>query len=191
MSPVPGNNLSISGNNTDRVFIVDAGVTASLTGLTITGGYATPKVIDFNTQAGGGGILNLGTLTANQCTITGNVANQDIQTGGGVSNYGIFNATGTTFANNTVNGLANGGGGLAGNRVMAFQGFPGSTSTTTLVDCTFTQNNADGSRFGGGGALVDFQSSMTLPTVPSRATWPTTRPPRSSPEEGESGTLAV
>ena len=46
--------MTVSGNNASRVFQVDAGVTASISGLTITGG---------NSSGGGGGVLNYGTLS--------------------------------------------------------------------------------------------------------------------------------
>ena len=47
------------------MFDIDANVTATLSGLTITGG---------STQANGGGLYNAGTLTLLDCTISGNSA---------------------------------------------------------------------------------------------------------------------
>jgi hypothetical protein len=158
----PGNNVTISGNNADRVFIVDAGVTASFRGLTITQGYATPKIVDFTVSAGGAGILNLGTLTVSQCSITGNLINLTTQIGAGVDNFGTFTATATTFAYNTANGPAIGGAGLAGISTLPVGQFKGSTSSTTLVDCTVSQNNAGGSLFGAGGAFLDIGSSLNV-----------------------------
>jgi hypothetical protein len=64
----PGANLlSVSGNNASRVFQVDANVTASISGLTITCG----------TTDHGGGLLNYGTATLTNCTVSGNTANLD------------------------------------------------------------------------------------------------------------------
>ena len=61
----PAAGLTVSGGGLSRVFQVDAGVTASLSGLTITGGSA----------ASGGGLYNDGgTTTLTNVTISGNTA---------------------------------------------------------------------------------------------------------------------
>ena len=58
--------VTIDGGGMSRVFQVDLGVTATLSGLTITGGSASDR---------GGGIYNMGgILNLNDCTITGNYA---------------------------------------------------------------------------------------------------------------------
>ena len=58
--------MTVSGGGTSRVFQVDAGVTASISGLTITGGNA-----GYST---GGGLYNDGTATLTNCTVSGNSA---------------------------------------------------------------------------------------------------------------------
>ena len=80
--------VTISGNNASRVFKVDSGVTASISGLTITGGSAS----------NGGGLANYGgNLTLTNCTLSGNSASY----GGGVASTG----GGTlTLTNCTVSG---------------------------------------------------------------------------------------
>ena len=65
--------LSISGNNGTGVFSVASGVTASITGLTITGGLA---------PGSGGAVDNSGTLSLSNLAVTGNSAGF----GGGVAN---------------------------------------------------------------------------------------------------------
>src|SRR6516225_10647594 len=56
----PGANLlSVSGNNTNRVFLVDANVTATISGLTISGGSSG--------NDSGGGVQNKGTLNLADC----------------------------------------------------------------------------------------------------------------------------
>ena len=57
--------MTISGGGTSRVFQVDSGVTASLSGLTITGG---------STSGYGGGLYNEGTAKLTDCTVSGNSA---------------------------------------------------------------------------------------------------------------------
>ena len=60
------------------MFQVDAGVTASISGLTITGG---------TTAGNGGGLYNDGgTATLTNCTVSGNSATGTAAGGGGVYN---------------------------------------------------------------------------------------------------------
>ena len=67
--------LTVKGDGTDPVFTVSAGMIATVSGLTITGGGG----------ASGGGISNAGTLTLDLDSITGNTATL---TGGGIWNSG-------------------------------------------------------------------------------------------------------
>ena len=62
--------LSINANHASRVFDIAAGVTASISGVTIENGMAP----DGSDSADGGGVYNRGTLTLHQSTITGNTA---------------------------------------------------------------------------------------------------------------------
>ena len=57
--------VTISGNNASQVFQVEASVTASISGLTITAG---------STTGNGGGLTNYGTLALTDCTVSGNSA---------------------------------------------------------------------------------------------------------------------
>ena len=60
----PKAGVTVSGGGLSRVFQVDGGVTASISGLTITGG---------NTPNNGGGLYNDGgTATLTNCTVSGN-----------------------------------------------------------------------------------------------------------------------
>jgi hypothetical protein len=63
--------LAISGANVFEVLKVNSGFTATVSGLTITGGFAGQ----------GGGIANAGNLTLNACSISGNSATS---IGGGI-----------------------------------------------------------------------------------------------------------
>src|SRR5262249_16479317 len=62
----PSAGVTISGNNSARVFAVNGSTTATLSGLTITHGNAG--------SGSGGGILNSGTLTVSASTFTGHSA---------------------------------------------------------------------------------------------------------------------
>jgi hypothetical protein len=66
----PAAGVTVSGGGLSRVFLVDASVTASLSGLTITGGHTT--VNGAGVVGAGAGVLNQGTATLTNCTISGN-----------------------------------------------------------------------------------------------------------------------
>ena len=124
------NLLTISGNDLNRVFQVGEGVTASLSGLTITGGSASGQY--------GGGLDNQGFATLTSCVISGNSA----QFGGGLANdYGTLKMSECTVSGNT----STLGGGLF------------SDGSATLTDCTLSDNDAlygGGSYSGGSIALT-------------------------------------
>ena len=107
----PAAGLTIVGG-TGRVLQVNGGVSATITGLTISGGSATA----------GGGLYNAGTVTLIDCTIMGDTAG----TGGGLYNRGT-----ATLEDCTITGdSASDGGGLA------------NTGALTLAECTVSGNTA-------------------------------------------------
>ena len=61
----PKAGVTVNGGGLSRVFQVDGLVTASLSGLTITGGKSASY---------GGGVYNYGSLTLTNCTVSGNSA---------------------------------------------------------------------------------------------------------------------
>ena len=136
------------------MFQIDGGVTASLSGLTISGGLATGH--------NGGGLLNYGTARLTDCTLSGNYAYaQDANPhdytlvggyGGGLDNLGTANLTGCTISGNSA--VHGSGGGLD------------NSGTANLTDCTLSGNYAP-----------------TAPawTIPARPAWPTARSPATSP----------
>jgi hypothetical protein len=131
----PAAGVTVSGDGTSRVFKVDAGVTASISGLTITGGKADV----------GGGVRNDGTLALTECTISGNCAQgRNKQGGGGVYDDGTLALTGCTITRNYAYGI---GGGLANH------------GTATLLGCTITNNSSAG----GGGGLSQFNPGNPSP----------------------------
>src|SRR6185503_6275963 len=85
-SAAPG--LTLSGNNSDRVFIVNAGTTATVKHLTVTKGYGFQLA---------GGILTNGSLTLDHVTLTENAMATnagDFWQGGG----GIYSGSGATLS---------------------------------------------------------------------------------------------
>jgi fibronectin-binding autotransporter adhesin len=122
--------LTISGDDSDRVFDLEPNVTASLSGLTITGGSSTYL---------GGGLYNLGTATLTDCVITRNFSSDFYLGGGGLVNKGTLTLVGCTISNNyATTGFDTSGAGMI-NDGMAW-----------LTDCTITGNT---SRYGDGAGM--------------------------------------
>jgi hypothetical protein len=111
----PGANLlTVSGNNSVEVFAIANGVTATITGQTISNGSAaygggidnagtltvTDSTVADNEAGEGGGIYNVGTLSVTSSTIDDNAASS----GGGISNAGTLNVTNSTIADNAAKG---------------------------------------------------------------------------------------
>ena len=156
----PNAGVTINGNYTtaglaNSVFKIDPGVTATLSGLTITGG---------NNGDYGGGVDNQGTVTLIDCTISGNA-------GGGFDNFGTATLTGCTISGNPAGqryaggGVASDGGSttltdctISGNSA----GFGGGgvwsyDATTTLTGCTISGNSA-----AAGGGVINYSGTTTL-----------------------------
>jgi hypothetical protein len=153
----PGaSSLTLSGNNTDRVFLVgqifsqNLSLVVSLSGLTVADGNVVSSSSNY-----GGGLLNFGTLTVNNCTISSNAAGST--GGGGIYNVGALTLNGCTFTNNTA---AGNGGGL--NTTSA--------GTLSVTNCTFTGNTTTGS-YSYGGGLINSSTSTTTPGVVSNCTF--------------------
>ena len=140
----PKAGVTVSGGGLSRVFQVDGMVSASISGLTITGGSAND----------GGGLLNLGTTTLTNCTVSGSTATASYpyggQGGGGIdSQGGTLVVKSCAFINNSA--PAGGGGAIEVSNLNS----PGSLSVS---GSTFTGNVAGG----GGGAIQDAWTTMTV-----------------------------
>lgn len=128
------NGLTISGNDSSRVFEVAAGNTVELRGLSIAGG---------NASGSGGGILNQGSLTLIDTTLAGNRAGI---LGGAVSNLGgSLWLVNSALTNNVANVY---GGGLF---------TQGAGATATLINTTVAGNTAIT-----GGAIFIQDGEVTL-----------------------------
>jgi hypothetical protein len=128
------NLLNIDGGNAVEVFNFLPGSTVSISGLTITKGFASAN--------NGGGIGSSGTLTVANCTISNNAAGGfggGIYVSGSSDTHGVLAVTGSTFINNSANGDY--GGGIWNSGV------------TTVTNSTFTGNSAPTVGNGAGGAI--------------------------------------
>jgi hypothetical protein len=147
----PAVGVTVNGNNASRVFQIDRMVTASIAGLTITGGHMG----DTGNIDGGGGLANYGgTLTLTDCTVSGNSA----KNGGGLANdSGTDTLTNCTVSGNSAGNL---GGGIfndsgmlltdctiSGNSGYVGGGLSSYYAETTLTNCTVSGNSAT---YGGG-----------------------------------------
>ena len=143
----PGaNKVTVSGNNASTVFDVQSGVTATISGLTITkGSYAVPY--GFGADA----IANYGTLTLSDCVVTGNAI------ASGTRSYGaaIFNYLGTlTIAGCTITG-----------NTGTFGGAINNDGPLTITDSTISGNSVSGGQ--GGGGIFSFADVTLIDSVVS------------------------
>jgi hypothetical protein len=144
--------LAIRGGNQSRVFEVAAGVKVTLSGLTIedgdgmaeNGGTNFPPYFD-----DGGGILNAGTLTLSNCTVSGNSAVE----GGGIFNElgGTLTVAGSIVTHNLASG--DGSAGAWGGAGIFNDG------ASTLTGSIVTQNSTPGK---GGGIFNDSSGVLTI-----------------------------
>jgi hypothetical protein len=153
-----------------RVFAVEKHISATLSGLTITGGGGTasanPYYFPSPYDNDGGGILNLGTLTVSGCTISGNYAspNSASSYGGGIYNAGALTVSASTISGNYAQaiidvglspGPTNDGGGIynagsmtvtgstiSGNFALTDGGGIYNAGSATVSNCTLSGDTA-------------------------------------------------
>jgi hypothetical protein len=140
--------LTIDGYGSlgSRVFEVAAKKNVTLSGLTISDGYgiATRGYLNPNDDKGGG-ILNFGTLTVSDCTISDNSAYgyENTGYGGGIYNAGTLTVSNSTvFSNSTENPAPWGN-----STTYADGGGIYNTGTLTVISSTVSGNLAE---YGGG-----------------------------------------
>jgi hypothetical protein len=125
-----GQNITISGNNSVRVFELSSSITLALNAIIIANGKDT-------SGSGGGGMLSFGTLNVSNSTFSNNQAAGSSGSGGAIANNnGTLTITNSTFSGNSA---ASGDGGAIEN-----------TGTLNLANSTFSGNSAAS---GNGGAI--------------------------------------
>nr|MBA2271624.1 hypothetical protein [Chthoniobacterales bacterium] len=128
--------LTVSGNDATRIFNLAKGISATISGLTLTGGRASGSTFPANS---GAAITNAGALTLTECTVAGNTASGH---GGAIYNNGGNGVATLNVANSTLSGnVASGVGGAVFSSANAGQ------TTINLTNSTFSQNGAG--EFGG------------------------------------------
>lgn len=118
--------ITLDGGGADRVLIVNAGTTVTVSDLTLTNGYGFQLA---------GGVLNNGTLTLDHVTVTGNTMTTDagdFWQGGG----GIYSGDGATL-NLIDSTVSNNSSGWTGGGVYSFF-----NTTTNVIRSTVSGNTA-------------------------------------------------
>jgi CSLREA domain-containing protein len=139
-----GRSITISGNNSVRVFEVNSGGDLTLQNLTVSNGSGLP----------GSGIYNAGTVTITNSTLSGN---SSAVLGGGIYNAGTVTITNSTLSGNSA--ISDGGG------IYNFQG------TVNITNSTLSGNSADS--FSGGGIFNEGGTvNITNSTLSSNSATP-------------------
>jgi parallel beta-helix repeat protein len=153
------------GIATDRVFVINSGLSVTISGLTIANGLA----------AQAGGIYSEGSLTLNSCVVTGNSAvDSFVSAGGGIFTRGPLTISESVITGNHCTGIfgATGGGiegvgdeslsitnsTISGNTAMFGAGLRKLRGTADLANCTISGNTAAGSA----GGMEISEATVTL-----------------------------
>jgi hypothetical protein len=152
--PGPGL-LALSGNDTNRIFGINEGLTVTVNGLTLTHGRAGSSTY------GGGAIFSIGSvLSLANDVFSSNVAvtATGLPSGGAIATYGsgLLTVTDSTFVGNRADARAKGGIFATGG---AIYGGPATGShpngpSMTIIRCTFLNNQA----LGADGGVLGFSA---------------------------------
>jgi hypothetical protein len=153
------------------IFVIPSGATVSISGLTVSNGYAFSS--GPSSLPGGGGVYNLGVLTLTDSTISGNGTNKF---GGGILNswrsdtvFGVAELDNVTVTSNGSQllgaGVMNDGkmritdSTISKNGPASFAGGVYNDGTLTMEGSTVSANNGGAQ---GGGLMNDFGGSVTI-----------------------------
>ena len=143
-----GHNVTISGNNTHRIFTVTGGSTTFvMTGLTLTNGINQGNYGGGIIQSSAGSLIISNTTFANTTynNANGNVYGSVLAVNGGTAN--VYNSKFTNNVNTNSNGT-----------VSAYTGARLNITNTTFISNS-TQNQGQGQ---GGGAVYDYNGSISI-----------------------------
>ncbi len=137
-------NLTVSGNQSSRVFLINSGV-VSVSGMTIANGMIVPES---SSPFAGAGIANLATLAISDSVICSNTNPYLNVGGGGIYSGGAnYNAGGTLTVRSCT---------ISSNHALNGAGIWSVASTLSIFDSTLTDNHANdgGGIRSDGGSLV-------------------------------------
>src|SRR6516165_5904255 len=157
----------VDGTNSANVFTVGAGISLTLSNLTIKNGvgYSGGGGVDnagtltvngsnfyMNTALSGGAILNTGTATINNTNFSGNSPYffGHSASCGAIDNRGTMTITSTTFFNNYANNNNTSGGAICNG------------GTLTITGTTFSTNSSQGNNQGYGGAIYTYAGTLSV-----------------------------
>jgi fibronectin-binding autotransporter adhesin len=140
--------LAISGNSISRIFDINSGVTANISGLMLTDGAGTPLSMYGN---GGGAISNRGNLTVTSSTFAGNSVTEPATSvgdvaGGAIASGGSLTLKNCIFSGNSAYEPPN----VVNSLVMG--GAIWTSDQNLIIGCQFDGNSAIGSVGSDGGA---------------------------------------
>lgn len=145
-------NLSISGNNSHRVFNISNATTVNISGLTIRNGRPSQP-----SQGDGGGIRNFGSLTVESCVVASNIV-ECCGRAGGIYNSGSMHLTNSKVA---FNAASSDGGGILNVGTM----------TIDFSEISTNQGGTDDGAGAGGAIANDGTLVLNRTTVTGNSHW--------------------
>jgi hypothetical protein len=149
----------------ERLFEVAANATVTLSGLTLKGGggtahgYGSPSDdVGYAYDGEGGAILNFGTLTVSNCTLSGNSVGPVAAYatyGGAISNAGTLTVTGSTLSGNAACDISESNHSGQGGAIY-------NTGKATLSGCALTGNVAGNGYSGGLGGAISNEGALAV-----------------------------
>jgi len=154
-----GNSDALPEEDQYPVFVVLADVTAELRGFVVTGGNAIGEFGE-----GGGGVLNMGTLTMADSAVSGNSAES---IGGGIRNTGTLTMTTGAVSENSGTGILNQGTMMLTNITVSRNSGSGihNEGTMTLTNSRVSENTCGDYCNAAGILNTDFEEPLTVPVL--------------------------
>jgi predicted outer membrane repeat protein len=157
----------VDGTNTSNVFTVGAGISLTLSNLTIKNGVGysggggvdnsgtltvTNSFFYVNTALSGGAILNTGKATISKTSFSGNSPYffGHSASCGAIDNRSTMTITASTFDTNYANNNFTAGGAICNG------------GTLTITGSTFSNNASEGNNGGYGGAIFNYAGTLTV-----------------------------